>query len=140
MIKKYILGLTLGIGMTAIAVTPAAATNSTIPDHKIGICHATGSSTNPYVFIVVDKHAADAHAKHQDGRDIIGAKSAADCPHKVAATPTPTPASGSGSVLSATTTSVAQPTTLPVTGGDLSALIGLPAMLVAGRAYLRSRR
>ncbi len=43
-------------------------------DHKVGICHATGSKTNPYVYIVVDKHAADAHARHHDSRDKIGAK------------------------------------------------------------------
>ncbi|MCG3776692.1 MAG: hypothetical protein JW395_3552 [Nitrospira sp.] len=47
---------------------------------KVGICHATGSASNPYVFIMVSKSAVRAHQHHQDGRDIIGAKSQADCP------------------------------------------------------------
>ena len=49
-------------------------------DHKIGICHATGSLSNPFVFIMVDEHAVKAHENHQDGRDIIGVDSADDCP------------------------------------------------------------
>ncbi|GEM_PF-3426905 len=49
-------------------------------DRKIGICHATGSASNPFVFIVVDKHAVKAHENHQEGRDIIGANSSDDCP------------------------------------------------------------
>ena len=141
MLNKYTLGLVIGIGLTAIAVVPASATNSTTSDHKIGICHATGSKTNPYVYIVVDKHATHAHAKHQHGRDIIGAKSAKECPGQATATPTPspkpiaTPTPTSGSVLGAQVV----PTTLPETGGGLSALIGIPAMLLAGRAYLRRK-
>ncbi|QHK19478.1 hypothetical protein GU243_06670 [Pseudarthrobacter psychrotolerans] len=38
-------------------------------DHKITICHATGSESNPYVEITVDVHAVKAHAEH--GGDII---------------------------------------------------------------------
>ena len=46
---------------------------------KIGICHATGSMTNPYVFITVSHNAADhGHAGHD--RDVIGATSLTDCP------------------------------------------------------------
>lgn len=41
--------------------------------HKITICHATGSSTNPFVVITVDLHALNGHAGsgHQNGEDII---------------------------------------------------------------------
>jgi hypothetical protein len=42
-------------------------------DHKITICHATGSESNPYVPITVDVHAVKAHAGHQNGEDIIPA-------------------------------------------------------------------
>ena len=47
------------------------------PD-KIGICHRTGSMTNPYVFINVSTNATKGHGGH-DG-DVIGADSASDCP------------------------------------------------------------
>lgn len=41
---------------------------------KITICHATGSTTNPYVIITIAKQAVlNAHVDHQDGRDIIPA-------------------------------------------------------------------
>lgn len=144
--NKYMASLAIGVAVSAFAVSAASATSSTIPAHKVGICHATGSKTNPYVFIVVDKHAAAAHAKHQDGRDVIGVTSASACPKVAAAqaTPTPsptaTPAPGKGKVLDSATTQAA-PTTLPDTGAsDLSALIGIPALFMAGRAYLRSRQ
>lgn len=53
--------------------------------HKVNICHATGSETNPYVFITVSEHAAQAHRNHQDRRDIfevngLPVMSANDCP------------------------------------------------------------
>jgi hypothetical protein len=49
-------------------------------DHdKVGVCHATGSATNPFVFIRVSRDgAANGHAKH-DG-DKIGVASEKDCP------------------------------------------------------------
>jgi hypothetical protein len=51
---------------------------------KVTICHATGSATNPYVKITIAKPAVEAHARHQDGRDIIPAP-AGDCPTTPAA-------------------------------------------------------
>jgi streptogramin lyase len=44
---------------------------------KVGICHYTGSATNPYVYIVVAQSAVPAHATQGD---IYGVKGAADCP------------------------------------------------------------
>lgn len=44
---------------------------------KVGICHRTGSTTNPYVYIVVSVNAVNAHRKHGD---IIGVASPNDCP------------------------------------------------------------
>ena len=40
---------------------------------KTTLCHATGSSTNPYVTITISNNAVPAHQRHQDGRDIIPA-------------------------------------------------------------------
>src|SRR5207248_1342898 len=40
---------------------------------KVTICHATGSRSNPYVEITISRNALEAHARHQDGRDIIPA-------------------------------------------------------------------
>jgi LPXTG-motif cell wall-anchored protein len=139
--------LLIGIASASMSVlaiaAPASANNDQqIPSHKVGICHATGSATNPYVFIVVDKHAAEAHKNHQDGRDVIGVSSADKCPKAAVAgkggNATPSPKTDSkGQVLSDET----KPSSLPKTGATagLSALIGLPAMALAGRAYLRSR-
>lgn len=53
------------------SVNSESVTN-TVQEHKITICHATSSQTNPYVRITVAKAAAyHAHISHQDGRDII---------------------------------------------------------------------
>jgi hypothetical protein len=46
---------------------------------KTTICHATGSTTNPYVTITISNNAVPAHQRHQDGRDIIPAP-AEGCP------------------------------------------------------------
>jgi hypothetical protein len=153
--RKILLLTGAAVVMRLIAATPALATSNKNDDHKIGICHATGSKTNPYVYINVDQHAADAHARHQDGRDIIGVKSAKDCPKGSTATTSPKPSTspspsvkpgqGGGEVLGSSTENKVQlPATLPQTGGGaaagLSALMGVPAMGVAGRAYLRSRK
>jgi hypothetical protein len=73
------LPLVVAPGPTVEAQGPAP-TPTLIRGHRIGICHATGSATNPYVFIVVDVHAVPAHQQHQQGRDIIGVSSAAECP------------------------------------------------------------
>jgi hypothetical protein len=46
---------------------------------KRTICHATHSSTNPYVEITVSNNAIPAHDRHQDDEDIIPA-AAGGCP------------------------------------------------------------
>jgi hypothetical protein len=133
------------IAISALMVAPASATTS-IPAHKVGICHATGSTKNPYVFIVVDEHAVAAHKNHQDGRDKIGVKSLADCPKAAVAGAstssdqtkgtTTVPGKGSGEVLS---TSTSLPTTLPTVGSPISVTVGLAAILAAAGAYAARR-
>lgn len=63
------------LGVTGLALlgatAPAQAGDHSDNDHKITICHATGSESNPYVSITVDDHAAKAHSGHQNGEDII---------------------------------------------------------------------
>lgn len=67
-------GLTLGAGALAANADPGGVNSN--PGNKIGICHATSSEKNPWVFNspnangVVSGHAG---ASHQDGRDIIPA-------------------------------------------------------------------
>lgn len=63
------------IGVTGLvllgATAPAAATDDEEKgDHKVTICHATGSDSNPYVQITVDWHALKAHHSEHWG-DII---------------------------------------------------------------------
>ncbi|HEX3081709.1 MAG TPA: hypothetical protein VHQ86_00475 [Candidatus Saccharimonadia bacterium] len=142
--KSLLIAGIAGVAVVGLLVAqPATATsNSSNTDHKIGICHATGSKTNPYVYIVVDEHAAEAHRNHQDGRDIIGVKSAKDCVKPgmgSSSTPTPKP-TPAGSTLGSST--VALPTVLPDTGAStgLGLLIGLPAIGGLAAQYLRSRR
>jgi hypothetical protein len=70
---------------------PAAAPKPASEHAKAGkttICHATGSATNPYVTITISDNALPAHARHQDGRDLIPAP-AGGCPQPAAAAEKP---------------------------------------------------
>ncbi|MBT2250095.1 hypothetical protein JHV56_15455 [Arthrobacter sp. BHU FT2] len=62
---------TLGVTGLALlgATAPAVAGDDSDDDHKITICHATGSESNPYVQITVAYEALKAHRDH--GGDII---------------------------------------------------------------------
>lgn len=60
------------------------------PVRYIGICHATGSTSNPYVHIVVAEAAVPAHRGHPG--DVIGVNTPDQCPPAIV--PTPRPAIG----------------------------------------------
>ena len=61
------------------AAKPAKPANTHAKAGKTTICHATGSDKNPFVTITVSNNALKAHARHQDGDDIIPAP-AGGCP------------------------------------------------------------
>jgi hypothetical protein len=89
------------------AATPAPRThtNNGVPHQKTTICHATGSATNPYVEITISNRAVKAHARHQDGRDIIPAP-AGGCPTAAASAQ---PAAAVGASIQAAASRAASP-------------------------------
>ena len=64
---------------TSTMTTTPAATASGSADQKITICHATGSSKNPYVMITISINGLNGHRNHS--RDIIPAPPGG-CPGK----------------------------------------------------------
>ena len=72
--RTALAALIMSLALLALVAMPASAA----PASKVTICHATGSSTNPYVRITVSEEAVEAHSAHQDRLDIIPAP--ATCP------------------------------------------------------------
>jgi len=54
----FVVGLGFMLSQVFSNAGPASADD---PNGKVRICHATGSSTNPFVLITVDEHAGPAH-------------------------------------------------------------------------------
>lgn len=83
--------LVAGLGLMFLGLNKVKADQS---DHKVTICHATSSDTNPYVRIVVDEHATNGHfdnngtplAGHEDDILLEGEQ---DCPGPVTLPPPP---------------------------------------------------
>jgi hypothetical protein len=59
-----VLGVLAALGaLSVLAVTEVSAADSA--PHKVTLCHATDSASNPYELITVDYHGAiDGHANH----------------------------------------------------------------------------
>ncbi len=58
-------------GLVLLGGAPSAMA-SPPPDHKVTYCHATGSTTNPFVVITTDELAVVmGHQNHQNHEDVI---------------------------------------------------------------------
>lgn len=141
-LSTFISAATLSLavfGFTALTGTAAAAKPEAKKDNKVGICHATGSKTNPYVFIEVDRNAVKAHQKHQHGRDKIGATSAKDCPG-VGGGNLVFPAQPQQHNLShVVPEGESAPTTLPETGMGMASVIGAAVTSLASGVLVRRK-
>ncbi len=88
-------------------------------NHKVTICHATSSETNPYVRIVVDRHAIKGHF-YENGTPLAGHEEdiligyVADCPSPTpSVSPTPSPSASPKSTPSPTPSPSPSPTPTP---------------------------
>jgi hypothetical protein len=77
--------LTIGIfGMILLGSAAATVAQQTVherglQDDEIGICHATGSSSNPFVFMVVERDGPDHREHEQHEHDRMDVQSEEEC-------------------------------------------------------------
>ena len=59
---------TLGLAVAGLPLALSATAHGHDNDHKVGVCHATSSDTNPYEWIVVDESSATykGHLEHKN--------------------------------------------------------------------------
>ena len=68
--------------------SPPPTPTPTLPQEgKIGLCHATGSASNPFVYIEISANAANYGGHGDHARDILGVDSIEDCPPGTAEPP-----------------------------------------------------
>ena len=87
---------------------------------KTTLCHATGSDTNPYVEITISNRAVKAHARHQDGEDIIPAP-AGGCPGPASASAPEVVGTALGTVLGLGDEPAPQPSSTAPAAGEEAA-------------------
>lgn len=76
--RKAVMALSLAAGLSFGVAAVAAAD----PADRVTICHATGSSTNPYVSVTASGNGIySGHIAHQHGNDIIPQFTIASGPH-----------------------------------------------------------
>ncbi len=95
-----LIALVLPLAMIQPAMAKSSNSNNSSNHSRITICHATGSESNPYVKITINKNGwLNGHEEHQDERDFI-VTGERECPSKneeheknpsTPETPTPTP-------------------------------------------------
>ena len=72
--KTLTTALLIVVSLSSLLFSTAPAFATPDEDHKVIICHGTGSESNPFVEIPIDKHALKSHFKdgHQEGEDTFG--------------------------------------------------------------------
>jgi hypothetical protein len=65
---SLITGILAGLSALAFIILAPPSSATKPPAHKVGVCHATTSDTNPYVWIVVDKASTQyqGHLQHRN--------------------------------------------------------------------------
>ncbi len=78
MLTLGVFGLLL-LGTAAVTVAQETVGNGSLSDDQVGICHATGSEEQPYVYLVVARDGAEHghHEQHED--DKMDLDSPEDC-------------------------------------------------------------
>lgn len=66
-------------GMIAVASYSMAHTTAPTPPDVVGICHATGSEEQPFVYVIVARNGYDHGHHEQHAEDRVGVASEADC-------------------------------------------------------------
>jgi|GEM_PF-4187777 len=123
-------------------------------DHKVSICHSTGSARNPFVLIHVDRHAIPAHERHHDDSTVTSLRAArsstantrrieapwanngSPSPERCgarAAAPRRTGAAGSTGVPSPSTINTVSPTSTTTPGRTTASVMGAPFTRVPWR-------